>query len=46
MSSVVGIDLGGTKVCAAELLDGRLGDSHLQPTDLSGPEALIDPHGR
>lgn len=42
MSSVVGIDLGGTKVCAAELLHGRLGESHLQPTDLSGAEALID----
>ncbi|MDQ6606210.1 MAG: ROK family protein, partial [Actinomycetota bacterium] len=42
MSSVVGIDLGGTKVCAAELLDGRLGVSHLQPTNLSGPAALID----
>ncbi len=42
MKSVVGIDLGGTKVCAAELVDGSLGESHLLPTNLSGSDQLID----
>jgi glucokinase len=42
MSSVVGIDLGGTKVCAAELRDGRLSEPCLEPTDLSGARPLVD----
>ncbi len=40
--SVIGVDIGGTKVAAARL-DGRdLGDSHLRATDLTGSVALID----
>jgi glucokinase len=40
--SVIGVDIGGTKVAAARL-DGReLGESHLRATDLSGSDALID----
>jgi glucokinase len=40
--SVIGVDLGGTKIAAA-LLDGRgLGESVVQPTDLSSSDALID----
>jgi glucokinase len=42
MSSVLGIDLGGTKVVVAELRDGTLGRSELQPTQLSGPVELIE----
>ncbi len=41
-SSVIGIDLGGTKVAAATLRDGKLGDSILHPTALSSSAALID----
>lgn len=37
-----GIDLGGTKVAVAALSGGRLGDSTLQPTDISSADALID----
>ena len=40
--SVIGVDLGGTKIAAA-LKDGlELSESHLQPTDHSGSEALIE----
>jgi glucokinase len=40
--SVIGVDIGGTKVASA-LLDGReLGESHLHPTDLTGSAELID----
>ena len=42
MSSVVGIDLGGTKVALATLRESSLGDSVVHPTELSAPEALID----
>jgi glucokinase len=42
VTSVVGIDLGGTKVAVATLRAQQLGDSVLQPTDLSSSEALID----
>jgi glucokinase len=38
---VIGVDLGGTKVVAAPLDDGGLGDSLLEPTDLSGSDALV-----
>jgi glucokinase len=41
-ASVVGIDLGGTKVAAAVLRDGRLGEPVVQPTVLSSGEALIE----
>jgi glucokinase len=40
--SVIGVDIGGTKIAAARL-DGReLGESQLWATDLSGSTALID----
>jgi glucokinase len=42
MHAVVGVDLGGTKVAAAALAQGRLGESVVKATDLSGPEAVID----
>jgi glucokinase len=41
VSAVVGIDLGGTKVAAAVLLDGSLSESHLLPTCLDSPDALV-----
>ncbi len=40
--NVIGVDLGGTKVAVAALRDQELGDSQVEPTDLSGSEALID----
>jgi glucokinase len=42
VSSVIGVDLGGTKVAVAPLRGGVLGDSVLEPTDLSSANALID----
>ena len=42
MSSVIGVDLGGTKVALALLRDSVLGESQLKPTDLSSASALID----
>ena len=39
--SVVGVDLGGTKLAVASLADGELGDSLLRPSDLSSSDALI-----
>jgi glucokinase len=42
VSSVIGVDLGGTKVAVALLRGQVLGDSVLKPTDLSGASALID----
>ncbi|MDQ6822312.1 MAG: ROK family protein [Actinomycetota bacterium] len=42
MSAVVGVDLGGTKVAIAGLNDSELGDSMIEPTELSSGEALID----
>jgi glucokinase len=42
MGAVVGVDLGGTKVAAASLADGQLGDSVVQATDLSTSDALVD----
>jgi glucokinase len=41
VSTVVGIDLGGTKVAAAVLQDGSLSESHLMPTCLDGGDALV-----
>ena len=40
--SVVGVDLGGTKLAVASLSGGDLGESLTQPTDLSSSAALID----
>ena len=40
--SVVGVDLGGTKVAAAALRDGQLGESLLRSTEQSSADALID----
>jgi glucokinase len=42
MSSVIGVDLGGTKVAVAPLVGRHFGDSVLLPTDRSGSAALID----
>jgi glucokinase len=39
---VVGIDLGGTKVIAASLRGGELCESVIEPTEMAGPQALID----
>ena len=40
--SVVGVDLGGTKVAVAWLQDRELSESVLQPTDCSNTAALMD----
>ena len=42
MTSVIGVDLGGTKVAVAPLVGRHFGDSVLLPTDRSGSAALID----
>lgn len=42
MSSVLGIDLGGTKVIVACLRGNQLSESLLEPTDRSASGALID----
>jgi glucokinase len=42
MSSVIGVDLGGTKVAVARLRDRTLGESVIEPTECSGSDALID----
>lgn len=42
MGPVVGVDLGGTKVAAASLADGRLSESVIQATDLGSTEGLLD----
>jgi glucokinase len=38
----VGVDLGGTKVVAAALSDGKLGESELRPTDCASADGLIE----
>lgn len=40
--SVIGIDLGGTKVAVAELRGNQLGEPKVDPTERSSAEALID----
>jgi glucokinase len=40
--TIVGIDLGGTKVAAASLRGGELGGAAIEVTDHSGQEALLD----
>ena len=42
MSAVLGIDLGGTKVAAAELRGRTLGEHHVEPSDCSSGERLLD----
>ena len=42
MTSVIGVDLGGTKVAVAPLVGRHFGESVLLPTDRSGSGALID----
>jgi glucokinase len=39
--NVIGVDLGGTKLAVATLTDGRLGESLVEPTELSGSDALM-----
>jgi glucokinase len=39
---LIGVDLGGTKLAVAALRGPELGESLLEPTDKSGPAALID----
>jgi glucokinase len=39
--NVLGVDLGGTKVAAAELRNGQLSEARVQPTELASSEALI-----
>jgi glucokinase len=41
-TSVLGVDLGGTKVAVAQLRGNQLGDSTIKPTERSGAAALID----
>jgi glucokinase len=38
----IGVDVGGTKMAAAELRRGVLGESSLVPTDTSSSDALLD----
>jgi glucokinase len=40
--ALIGVDLGGTKVAAASLRGRELGSPVIQPTDRSGPAALVD----
>ena len=42
LSEVIGVDLGGTKVAVARLVDGKLSESTLEPTQAGDTDALID----
>jgi glucokinase len=42
VTSVIGVDLGGTKVAVACLRDNDFGESVIQPTDLSSAAGLVD----
>jgi glucokinase len=42
VTEVIGVDLGGTKVAVATLRDHALGESALEPTELSGTQALME----
>jgi glucokinase len=42
MSSVIGVDIGGTKVAVAQLRDRKLSEASIEPTERSGADALID----
>jgi glucokinase len=39
---VIGVDVGGTKVSAAALEGGRLGEAHVEATDLGNTDKLLD----
>ncbi len=38
----LGVDVGGTKVAVAQIVDGEPREHALHPTDVSSPEALLD----
>ncbi len=42
MSEVIGVDLGGTKVAMARLVEGKLSESTLEPTQSGDTDALLD----
>lgn len=42
MTEFVGVDVGGTKVAAAALVDGRLGEPRIEPTDTGEAAALVE----
>ena len=42
MTEVIGVDLGGTKIAVATLRGRDLGESAIEPTQCSGPEALLN----
>jgi glucokinase len=42
VSSVIGVDIGGTKVAVAELRDRTLGESTVEPTECENADSLID----
>jgi glucokinase len=42
MTDVIGVDLGGTKIAVARLQGRDLSESTIEPTDCSGPDALIE----
>jgi len=42
MSSVIGVDLGGTKIAVATLRGSQLSESQMEPTDLASADALVD----
>jgi glucokinase len=42
LSEVIGVDLGGTKVAVARLVDGKLSESMLEPTQDADAGALLD----
>jgi glucokinase len=42
VTDVIGVDLGGTKIAVARLEDRQLSESTLEPTQRSGPDALIN----
>jgi glucokinase len=42
VSDVIGLDLGGTKIAVATLQGNALSNSTMEPTNLSGQDALID----
>jgi glucokinase len=39
---IIGVDVGGTKIAAASLKDGALGDRTVVPTEITSTEAFLD----
>src|SRR5437870_4910968 len=39
---LIGVDVGGTKVSVAVFADGELSEPHVEPTERSSPDALLD----